>query len=145
VENLYDLPFEGISGIREAYSKAKQQEEKYYFAAFDTLKEELSSVFGYSLPIKLGRHKNKSYAPITWRDSSNWNRVRNLESAEVKVLLATLSLEKHRKLLDIELKRIHLNHAIGLVQYEMTRLKRLEAEFTVWRGLMREVNQRGIA
>ena len=44
-------------------------------------------------------------------------------------VLSSLPEDKRRVLLEIEFKRIHLSHALGLLQYEITRLKRLAGEF----------------
>ncbi len=56
-------------------------------------------------------------------------------------ILKALPPEQQRELLDIEFKRIHLNHVVGLLQYEIARLKRLESEFEAWRDWMRDANR----
>jgi adenylosuccinate lyase len=64
-----------------------------------------------------------------------------LETPEGQGILKALPPEQQRELLNIEFKRIHLNHVVGLLQYEIARLKRLESEFEAWRDRMRDVNQ----
>lgn len=139
---LYGLPFEGIRDIRVARIQAEVRELALYQGIVLELKQNMQSMFGYSLPIGLARVRDKAYAPLAWRDmAKKCKLVGGLDSELGRTVLAGLPESKREALLEIERKRIHLNYVVGLVQYELTRLKRLEQEFDTWRRLMRETNQ----
>jgi hypothetical protein len=143
--SLYGLPFDGIKGIRAEKTRLEGEEAKLD-ADVDTLKRAFVDVFGFSLPINLVRVRNNAYSPVMWRDLSKGRKARVLMkggmTGEVwQRVLSSLPEDKRRVLLEIEFKRIHLSHALGLLQYEITRLKRLAGEFDTWRQLMRDVNQ----
>jgi hypothetical protein len=142
---LYGLPFDGIKGIRAEVVRLDGV-EKIHLAEFCILKQEFDTAFGYGLPIRLIRVTNNSYSPFGWRDMSGGYTSRTIAkgglSGELgRAVLDKLPREKQHQLLDIEYRRIHLCHALGLVQYELARLKRLESEFDAWRKLMRAMKQ----
>lgn len=139
---LYGLPFEGIKQIRETATQLASREAQLLQSA-DALQKEVSGLLGWARPLSLRRVANNAYAPLIWRDMTQGSNrrlaVRDGLACELgKQLLASLPETGRRQLLDIEFRRIHLNHAVGLVQYELARLKRLEKEFDEWRKLMRE-------
>jgi hypothetical protein len=141
---LYGLPFDGIKGVRAEMVRVKALEARLLKDA-NTLQEKVSALLGFGKPIALRRVTNKSYAPLVWRDmtrhKSRQASMTGLDCELGRNVLASLDDGSRKQLLDIEFNRIHLNHAAGLLQYELARLKRLEGEFNVWRQMMRDVNQ----
>lgn len=138
---LYGLPFEGIKGIRCEIAKVQQQEAQW-MDELNALQQVMQRTFGYSLPLTLCRRKDKAYAPLMWRQGKTSRRLfGGLGSPEGQAILQALSPPQQCKLLEIEFKRIHLNHVVGLLQYETNRLKRLEGEFEAWRSWMRDANR----
>lgn len=142
---LYGLPFDGIKGIRSEMERLKAEEGGFQ-QEVDALKQEFINAFGFSLPINLVRVRNNAYAPVMWRNLSKSRYARELLKGGLfgelgQQVLAGLPEDKRRALLEIEYKRMHISHALGLVQYELARLKRLAGEFDTWRRLMRDVNQ----
>jgi hypothetical protein len=139
--DLYGLPFDGIKGIRAEMGRLEDIEAALLEDA-KVLKQECSKAFGYGTPIALLQERNKAFIPLRWRDMSKGsnNRVRIVLDCDVgQQLQASLPEEKWRELLGFELRRMHLSHALGLVRYELSRLKRLESEFNAWRKLMRDL------
>lgn len=135
---LFGLPFDGIKEIREARKKVEAREQEMSQGWIAELKREMLAEFGYSLPIGLARIRDKSYAPVGWRNMAKKRKlVGGLESELGQQVLAGLPDGKRQVLMEIERKRIYLNYTAGLVQYEIVRLKRLEREFDTWRRLMR--------
>lgn len=142
---LYGLPFDGIKQIRGAATQLESKEAELLHSA-DSLQKEASGLLGWAKPLSLRRVANNAYAPLIWRDMTKGSNRRlaikeGLSCELGRQLLASLSETERQQLLDIEFRRIHLNHAVGLVQYELARLKRLEKAFDEWRKLMRETNQ----
>ena len=138
---LYGLPFEGIKGIRSEIARLQQQEVQW-MDELNALQQVMRTTFGYRLPLTLSRRKNKAYAPLMWRQGKTSRRLYGgLETPEGQGILKALPPEQQRELLNIEFKRIHLNHVVGLLQYEIARLKRLESEFEAWRDWMRDANR----
>jgi hypothetical protein len=140
---LYGLQFEGINGIREEMVRVKALEDGLTREAI-SLAGHANALLGYGKPLAMRRVRNKSYAPLVWRDMTV---VRNRQGIVPEGLAGELGKRVKdslpeivwRRLLDIEQKRVHLNHALGMTQYELARLKRLEGEFDVWRRMMRDL------
>ena len=138
---LYGLPFEGIKGIRSEIARVQQQEAQW-MDALNALQQVMRTTFSYRLPLTLSRRQNRAYAPLMWRQGKTSRRLYGgLDSLEGQGILKALPPEQQRELLNIEFKRIHLNHVVGLLQYEIARLKRLESEFEAWRDWMRDANR----
>ena len=143
---LYGLPFEGIKEIRAEIQRIQAEFDAGMQGNASKLKKEFVDAFGYSLPIKLARMRTQAYSPLMWRDYTRGSNSRALLKGGFfgtvgRGILASLPEDKQRILMDIEFKRMHLSHVLGLLQYEIARLKRLESEFEAWRDRMRDVNQ----
>ena len=143
---LYGLPFDGINEIRSEIKRLQNEFDAGMQGNASNLKREFVEAFGYSLPINLARLRNQSYSPLMWRDHTLSYKSRallkgGLFGAIGKTILAGLPENKQRALMEIEFKRMHLSHALGLLQYEIARLKRIENEFEAWRDWMRNANK----
>jgi hypothetical protein len=140
---LYDLPFDGIKGIRAEIERIGYQEKKLD-QAVELLKQELFNLWGFGMPVALVRSGSKAFVPLEWRDMTRGrNRRVNIQFRGdlMQRLLLDRTVEERRGILDIELKRIHLNFALGTLRFQVARLRRLEGEFNEWRMMMRDVSQ----
>ncbi len=142
---LYGLPFDGIKGIRAEIARLTAVEDGFQ-QEVDTLRREFTARFGFSLPVALVWVRNNAYAPVGWRNLSNSRQSRELLKGGLfgavgRQVLAGIEANDRRILLGIEHKRMHISHALGLVQYERVRLERLESEFNTWRQVMRDMSQ----
>ncbi|MDD5394326.1 MAG: hypothetical protein PHE17_15030 [Thiothrix sp.] len=140
---LYGLPFDGIKGIRAEIGRLKDQQAQLDIDE-SLLKQELFSVLGYGMPIALTRSGSKAFVPLVWRDMTQ-GRDRRIDipfdGELVQRVLTELPPEKRLDVLNIELKRVHLNFALGTLRFQLMRLKRLEGEFDAWRKIMRVKQQ----
>ena len=136
---LYGLDFEGIRGIRDEVARLKAREVELA-KEVDALKQEFFAAFGFGMPVVLVRSWSKTFVPLAWRDMTQGKNRRvdvPFEGDLVQRVLRELPGEKRAVIMEIEFKRIHLNYSLGGLRFQLSRLKRLEREFDMWRGLMR--------
>ncbi|MDQ5767961.1 hypothetical protein [Thiothrix subterranea] len=134
---LYDLPFDGWREARE-YLTRRQAQLAELNQQLLTLQQEFHASFGYSLPFRPIRLADKSYTPLRWRVGTTRRRF-ELDDAVGQAYLAALSANARRQVLELEFKRIHLNQAWAVCNYECLRLERLLQQFASWRGMMRQL------
>jgi hypothetical protein len=137
--SLYGLPFDGIKGIRAELARLTVEKDALEKEA-DALKSEALAALGYGMPMTLRRSHSKTFIPLVWRDmTQGQNRRCDVEFGGelTKTVLAALPADKRSAMLEIERTRIHLNYVLGVVRFQVSRLKRLEKEFEIWRNMMR--------
>ncbi|HRJ54293.1 MAG TPA: hypothetical protein PLE99_16150 [Candidatus Thiothrix moscowensis] len=140
---IYGLPYDGIKAIRAERNRLAQQ-EKELAAEIGRLKQAFLDTFGLGAPVVFLHERNRAFMPLVWRDMTQGrNRRIRVAVGDKDWLRAISRLEKdvQRKLLGFEESRMFLNHALGMVRYDLERVSRLEREFDAWRRLMREMNQ----
>lgn len=134
---LYGLPFDGLPEVRE-FLVHKQAQLAVLNRQLLNLQQEFHASFGYSLPFRPIRLADKSYTPLRWRVGTTRRRF-ELNDSVGQAYLAALAPDTRRQVLEMEFKRIHLNQAWAVCNYECLRLERFIQQFESWRTLMRQL------
>ncbi len=135
-EQSLGLPFKGLrqaksrlerlQSHRQALADMARSLHRHYATAFPPARSRL----------RLHRCSDRSHSPLRWRLTGHDAAI-ELDVAEVQLLFSTLAPPVIRLILDFERRRIHLNHAMTTVMYEIGRLDAFIQRCENWRRLQK--------